>query len=355
MHHSRLVTIIDIESGKRLWSHYEAKGASHHYALNHKTMSYTHTIHRGNDITITLKVLDVMTGKLKSNTRLDFQPRVQVNRMKAHPRRELIFMMLPDEVLVFSTITHDWVGRLKLPELVTTGRSRDYQPFLRWPWDLTFDEYGPSGAGAREMLIVFGVQGVSNPSKDYWITHKFELPTEKELESENGGFKETKFPKETVESKPKPIKNWIRRPVEVIWTCGVVPTNGYNGFNPKARQLCIRDVVSRKLNKLAIVSYKEEEDQSGMFHLSEVPEEVVPVDGKEDLPAKIKYYTVDTKNDVTKMKKRMPKKTTWRKRRALLPMPKAAAILAVPAVKERCVVFYQGGTDVFLLSFAPRW
>lgn len=358
---------MDVVRGKLLWCIEDPKGSAFHCTLNRSILSYIQYANPQFDVTsgercpLSLVALDILTGAFKSSTKLHLgrDSGREIREARAHPRRELIFVLLCNEIMVFSTITMDWVGALKL--LVVSASSNHYLGYSPYAlrggeWELQFDEYEPKGS-ARDRVSAYGLEPLK---RNYFVVQSFELPTAEELEALS------KPDEESVDVGPeashKPITSWKRQPIEILDARGVMTHfMDHPEINIKAKQIAVILPSSNfKSNRAIIYTYKEETQVPEMFVISAAAGEGSPVRGKgkgkeksEEVGAEIKWFIPSAKSEVTKMRKNLPKDTPYINRRMAASLSSLRGYKG-PQLKERYMVFDQG-TDVFLSSFSPPW
>lgn len=370
----------------------ETKGCVQECTLNKSVLSYlqqptpSYNALSGERYPASLIVLDVRTGALKSNTKLCRERTSEfiIQGVRAHPRRELIFVLTCKEIMVFSTITMDWLGAIGMV-VISTGVPT---PGPNGRWELQFDEYG-SRCGARDTLSVCGSRyffdgpGGSLPMRCF-VIHQFELPTAEEFEVEDskaakdkpiekGVNADLKFEvggAEAAKDKPnekgvnadlksplKPIINWKRGPVEILDGKDFLKTNTviHPEVNLRAKQAAVLLPTRSSKSYTAIIhTYKEEDYVPRVFVVSAVPGQLSSAEGKnEEAETKIKWFTPSVRSEVTKMRKNLPKGTSYAGRRMIVNFPNLLGSRN-PHLRERYMVFNQD-YNVFLLSFSPPW
>lgn len=355
------VALMDVAQRKILWCITERKGYVHHCTLSKRTLSYIQHICETPDFPYilhtygcqdSLKVLDIQTGVLESST--GFPPGIsnrQIKGSRAHPVRELIFITFCDEIMVFSTVTADWVGTLKLPALSTTGETVAVLDTRVNAWELKFDEYGPRSDTRNTVSVcrVVDLMRLGTFRLRCWIIHQFECPTVEELEIDNADSHN----KEGI----KLITNW-KHTVEII-DCADTPISDSPEIYLRSKQMgtFLRPIGDRS-TKAIISTFKEVEsapaDLQGIhFAYAGPPRIVRSGDMEKETEIKIRWFSLSGLSEITKMRKTLPKDTPYAERR--LPFNFSTVRQSgSPQLKERYMAINQGW-GVLLFNFEPKW
>lgn len=361
---------MDVAQRKVLWCVTERKGYVHHCTLNQNFLSYIQHVCKSPDSPCidhvyqppdSLRVLNVLTGVLKSSTKLPQQiSGREITEVQAHPVRELIFITFSDEILVFSTTTTAWVGVLRLPILFATDRAITVDPSSPPPkvrkvvLELRFDECG-RGSGARNTISVCKVADFIHLGKlkrRCWVIYHFEFPMVEELEADNA---------ETSEEILKLIVNW--KPIVDIIGFADATVSGHPWINLRSKQTGeFLRYGSSRCTKVFISTFKEA--QSAPEHLEGIQlartnlahqfsaRDKGKGKGKE-AEAEVKWFLLSDHSEVTKMKKDLPKDTPYAERR----MPfcfSSSRQSESPQLSERYLIVDQGW-EILLFSFEPAW
>lgn len=361
---------MDVVQRKVLWCVTERKGYVHYCTLNQNFLSYIQHVCKSPypewidhvyQPPDSLRVLNVLTGVLKSSTKLPQQiSGREITEVQTHPVRELIFIAFSDEILVFSTTTTAWVGVLKLPILFATDRAVtiDLSSHLRKArkvaLELRFDECG-RGSGDRNTISVCKVAHFMHLGKlkrCCWVIYHFEFPTVEELEADNI---------ETSEETLKPIVNW-KPIVDIIGSADATPS-GHPWMNLKSKQTggILRHGSSR-CAKVFISTFKEV--KSAPEHLEGIQlaranlAHQFPAQDKgkgkgKEAEAEVKWFLLSDHSEVTKMKKDLPKDTPYAERRMPFSFSSSRQSES-PQLNERYLTVDQGW-EVLLFSFEPAW
>lgn len=358
---------MDVVRRKIIWCITERKGYIHHCAFNKSSLSYIQHICETDGSFVrhvcnaqdSLKVLDALTGVVKSSTKFpkEISGRV-IKEVRAHPVRELIFMTIFDGILVFSKVTADWVGILKLPMLCTTSRAVTVDKSLatrEGAWELRFDGYGP-GADARNTISICTIAHLMEKVRlRCWVIHRFEFPTVEELEADNTATTKSGNSGGSL----KLITNW-KWAVEMIECAGAQISN-YPWINLRSKQTggFLRRASDRSTT-VFISTFKEvasaPEHLKGLQFIYVGAGNQLPIKSKgkgKEPEVEIKWYSLSNLSEVTKMRKDLQEDTPYADRRMSFFLPSARQS-ETPQLKERYMVIDQGW-DVLLFSFEPAW
>lgn len=364
---------MDVVRRKILWCFTERKGYIHHCAFNKSSLSYIQhscEVHgsffqpaqHACNPQDSLKVLDALTGVFKSSTTFpkEMYGRV-IKEVRAHPVRELIFVTVSDGILVFSKVTADWVGMLKLPMLSTTSQTVTVDTSLaarESAWELRFDGCGPWADARNTISICMIAHFLAKARLRCWVIHKFELPTVEELEEEDN----TATTKSGLSGGSlKLITSW-KWAVEMIECTGALVSN-YPWINLRSKQtggFLRRD--NERSTTVFISTFKEvssaPEHLKGIHFIYAGAGNQLSIKGKgkgngKETEVEIKWYSLSNLSGVTKMRKGLQEDTPYADRRMPFYLPSARQS-ETPQLKERYMVIDQG-LDVLLFSFEPAW
>lgn len=335
----------------------------HHCTLNQGSLAYIQHICQSPDSPYidhhyhpqdSLKVLNVLSGVLQSSTKLPQHiPECEITEVRAHPVRELIFVALREEVLVFSTTTTAWVGVLKFPILCTTNQTiRVNNSLSTRKLELRFDEHGRGSAGVHNTLSVAHFMHLGKFRLRCWVIYHFELPTVEELKAENTETTEDKLGGGSL----KFITNW-RSAVDII-ECTSATVSGHPWINLRSKQTGEFLRGASRSTKVFIGTFKETiipKDLEGIRLTHVGPVHRLPTQDKgkgKETEAEIKWFSLSGQSEVTKMKKDLPKDTPYTERRA--PFCFSSRKSESPQLSERYLIVDQG-SEVLLFSFEPAW
>lgn len=358
---------MDVVQRKILWCVTEKKGYHiDHCAFNQSSLSYIqykttnypyvkHSYNAQEPPQNSLNVLDALTGVLKSSTKFpkEISGRV-IKEVRAHPVRELIFVRLHDGIVIFSKVTADWVGMLKLPTLHTTSQTIKVDKSLpkhKGKCELRFDGYGP-GADARNTISICMIAHLIGKAKlRCWVIHTFEFPTVEELEANNtattkGG------------GSMKLITSW-KWAVKII-ECTDAPISNYPWINLRSKQTGGFLRAIGRSTSVFISTFKEvaspPKHLRGIQFIYVGAGNQLSIKGKEkdrETEVEIKWYILSSLSGVTKLRKDLHKDTPYAERRLPFSLPSPRHSRA-PQLKERYMVINQE-YDVLLFSFEPAW
>jgi hypothetical protein len=331
------VAVISVKKGKKLWSaSYESvkdsASVGYELALNGNTLAYVSG--KGSSMGKKLCVRDIWTGKLREGELVRQKGPSQspdlcsVASIQAHPRRDLVYVITRQAILLFSMTTANCIGRLSILKLRNRSGSVFTPSYPSTPLMLHFSE-SEQGCGPSVREKFFACY-CAQPFSFARVFQEFEVPTNEEVVAVEAKLLNEEIPGKLLVFKPVRVQIYQSR---------------YTEINPFLK--ISADIWQGRRDGSAtecrILSFKE------LLHASFT---VLDEKGKREVKIPLAEYTSRPATPTCKPKQGVPRGIKWGENRSKCLFWGCLGSRA--RVQQRYIIFSHH-EDAYLLAFEPRW